>query len=40
LVYLNIRSGIMEDKTIQNTKLPVDNKQIMITIIPVIISIG
>jgi hypothetical protein len=39
LIYLNIRSGIKEDKPIQNTKLPVDNKQIMITIIPMIISI-
>ena len=40
LVYLSIWSGIMEDKTTQNTKLSVDNKQIMIIIMSIIISIG
>ena len=30
----------MEDKTTQNTKLSVDNKQIMIIIMSIIISIG
>ena len=39
LDYLNIRNSIMEVKTTENIKLSVDNKQIMITIIPKIISI-